>query len=86
LTAGTRRKTLKPGYREHTYTSLGNLTLYALWDVSDAVYEIYFIVADGAVAQNWDIAANTELYAQWTANTYTIILDKQGGMSLLETT
>jgi uncharacterized repeat protein (TIGR02543 family) len=32
-----------------------------------------------ASARNWDIAANTTLYAYWTANTYTVTFDKQSG-------
>ena len=33
--------------------------------------------ADGTSAHNWDIASETTLYAQWTANTYTVTLDNQ---------
>lgn len=29
--------------------------------------------------KNWDVEENTTLYAQWTANSYTITFDKQGG-------
>ena len=32
-----------------------------------------------ASARNCDIAANTTLYANWTANTYTVTFDKQSG-------
>ena len=32
-----------------------------------------------ASANNWNIANNTTLYANWTANTYTVTLDMQGG-------
>ena len=35
--------------------------------------------ANGSSAKNWDKTANTTLYARWTANTYTITLDPQGG-------
>ena len=36
--------------------------------------------ADGSSAKNWDKTANnTSLYAYWTANTYTVTLDMQGG-------
>ena len=34
--------------------------------------------ADGSSANNWNIAAATTLYAQWTANTYAVTLDNQG--------
>ena len=30
-------------------------------------------------ARNWDIASNSTLYAKWTANTYTVTLNKQCG-------
>ena len=30
-------------------------------------------------AKNWAVAANSTLYAKWTANTYTITLDRQSG-------
>ena len=30
-------------------------------------------------ARNWDRTANTTLYAYWTANTYSVAFDKQGG-------
>ena len=33
----------------------------------------------GASAKNWDKSADTTLYAQWTANTYTVTLDRQNG-------
>lgn len=32
-----------------------------------------------ASANNWNLAANTTLYAKWSANTYTVTFDKQGG-------
>ena len=32
-----------------------------------------YYTSSGASAKNWNIAANTTLYAKWTANTYTII-------------
>ena len=32
-----------------------------------------------ASAQNWDLTANTTLYAQWTADAYTVSLDPQSG-------
>ena len=35
--------------------------------------------ADGTSAHNWDIASATTLYAQWTANTYTVRLHKNDG-------
>ena len=39
-----------------------------------------YYTATGASARNWDIAAtNTTLYAKWTANTYTVIFDANGG-------
>jgi len=38
-----------------------------------------------ASARTWNIAANTTLYARWTANTYTVTLDHQGGTSSLTT-
>lgn len=30
--------------------------------------------------KNWDVEGNATLYVQWSANTYTIIFDKQGGI------
>ena len=33
----------------------------------------------GASARTWNIANNTTLYAKWTANAYTVTLDRQGG-------
>ena len=38
-----------------------------------------YYTAAGASARNWDKAANTTLYAHWTANTYTVTLNKQSG-------
>ncbi len=35
--------------------------------------------ADGTSAKNWDKTANTTLYAQWAANTYTISFNANGG-------
>jgi uncharacterized repeat protein (TIGR02543 family) len=49
----------------------------------------YYTASDGggtqyytaamASAQNWNLAADTTLYAKWTANTYTISFDQQSG-------
>jgi uncharacterized repeat protein (TIGR02543 family) len=33
----------------------------------------------GTSVNNWDIAGNATLYAYWTANSYIVTLDKQGG-------
>jgi len=35
--------------------------------------------ADGSSARTWNKTSNATLYARWTANTYTITLDPQGG-------
>ena len=35
--------------------------------------------ADGTSAKNYDKASGTTLYARWTANTYTVKFDKNGG-------
>jgi hypothetical protein len=35
--------------------------------------------ADGTSAKNWDKTAATTLYAQWTANSYTVIFNANGG-------
>ena len=35
--------------------------------------------ANGTSAKNWDKTAATTLYAYWTANTYTVTLDRQSG-------
>ena len=35
--------------------------------------------ANGGSAKNWDRTSATTLYAKWTANTYTVTLDKQEG-------
>ncbi len=43
-------------------------------------YGTKYYNADGSSAQDWDKdAASTTLYAKWTANTYTVTLDQQGG-------
>lgn len=45
--------------------------------------------ANGASARSWNKTAATTLYARWTANTYTVTLDKQsgtGGSSSVTTT
>ncbi len=34
---------------------------------------------NGSSAKNWNKTANTTLYAQWTANKYTVTFDKQNG-------
>ena len=38
-----------------------------------------YYTAAMASARNWDLAANTTLYAQWTGDGYTVTFDKQGG-------
>ena len=38
-----------------------------------------YYTSSGASAKNWNIAANTTLYAKWTAKTYTVTFDKQNG-------
>ena len=44
-----------------------------------------YYTAMGASARNWDITAtNTTLYAQWTANTYTVSFDANGGEGTMD--
>jgi hypothetical protein len=38
-----------------------------------------YYTAAMASARNWDIAANTTLYANWTGSAYTVTFDKQSG-------
>ena len=38
-----------------------------------------YYTATGASARSWNKTANTTLYARWTANTYTVTLNKQSG-------
>ncbi len=38
-----------------------------------------YYTSSGSSAKNWNIAANTTLYAKWTAKTYTVTFDKQNG-------
>jgi uncharacterized repeat protein (TIGR02543 family) len=38
-----------------------------------------YYTAAMASAQNWNIASNTTLYAQWAANSYTVTFDGNGG-------
>ncbi len=38
-----------------------------------------YYTAKGKSARAWDTAANATLYAQWTVNSYTVALDRQGG-------
>ena len=38
-----------------------------------------YYTADGTSARNWDKTATTTLYAKWTARTYEVTLDSQGG-------
>ena len=38
-----------------------------------------YYTADGQSARAWDVATNATLYAQWTVNSYTVALDRQGG-------
>lgn len=40
---------------------------------------VQYYNANGTSAKNWDLTANTILYALWTANTYTITFNKQSG-------
>ena len=40
---------------------------------------VQYYTSSGASAKNWNIAANTTLYAKWTAKTYTVTFDKQNG-------
>ena len=35
--------------------------------------------ADGSSAKSWDVASDSTLYAKWTANKYTVTLDRQDG-------
>jgi formylglycine-generating enzyme required for sulfatase activity len=38
-----------------------------------------YYAASMASARNWNIASNTTLYAKWSANTYSVTLDRQSG-------
>ncbi|MGE4454428.1 MAG: InlB B-repeat-containing protein, partial [Sphaerochaeta sp.] len=38
---------------------------------------VQYYTASMASARNWDIAEDTTLYAKWTANSYTVTLDRQ---------
>ena len=38
-----------------------------------------YYTAEGKSARVWDMATNATLYAQWTVNSYTVALDRQGG-------
>ncbi|MBO4898822.1 MAG: hypothetical protein J5509_00880 [Lachnospiraceae bacterium] len=38
-----------------------------------------YYTSSGASARTWDKTANTTLYARWTANTYTVTLNRNGG-------
>ena len=38
-----------------------------------------YYTASGASARTWNLAADTTLYAHWTANTYTVTFDANGG-------
>jgi hypothetical protein len=38
-----------------------------------------YYTAEGQGARVWNVASNTTLYAQWTANSYDVTLDMQGG-------
>ncbi|GHT33703.1 hypothetical protein FACS189434_08500 [Bacteroidia bacterium] len=38
-----------------------------------------YYTASMTSARNWDLTSNTTLYTKWTANTYTVTLDKQSG-------
>jgi len=38
-----------------------------------------YYTSSGASARTWDKTANTTLYARWTANTYTVTLNQNGG-------
>ena len=43
------------------------------------VLETQYYTAAGASARTWDKTANTTLYARWTANTYTVSFNANGG-------
>ncbi len=40
---------------------------------------VQYYLSNGTSARTWNLAQNRTLYAYWTANTYTVTLDKQGG-------
>ena len=40
---------------------------------------VQYYQSNGTSARTWNLAQNRTLYAKWTANTYTVTLDKQSG-------
>lgn len=43
---------------------------------------VQYYKADLSSAKNWDKTGNTNLFAHWTANTYTIVYDANGGTGM----
>ena len=53
-------------------------TFGGYWTEPDGSGTQYY-TASGASARNWNIAADTTLYAKWTVTKYTITFERQGG-------
>ena len=60
-----------------TKPSRTGYTFQGYYDATSGGTQYY--KADGSSARTWNKTSNATLYARWTANTYTITLDPQGG-------
>ena len=60
-----------------TIPSRTGYTFAGYYDAASGGTQYY--TATGASARTWDKEDDTTLYAHWTANTYTVTFDKQGG-------
>ena len=54
-------------------------TFLGYWDTSAATGGNQYYSASGASVRNWDKAGTATLYARWSANTYKVTLNKNGG-------
>ena len=54
-------------------------TFAGYYDTSAATDGTQYYTSTGASARTWNKTSNTTLYARWTANTYSVTLDNNGG-------
>ena len=79
--AGTESVTALPNSHLPSITppSRRGYTFEDYFDTSAASGGTKYYNADGTSARPWDKSSNTTLYARWSANTYTVTLDSNGG-------
>ncbi len=62
-----------------TIPTRAGYTFAGFYDTSATTGGTQYYTSTGASARVWDKTSNTTLYARWTANKYTVTLNKNGG-------